>query len=302
MSGKLTVPLNGGTVVTVEGFFDPNTGKAEWTFAGPDDLDDPFAPTPYRDFLPPNVNSPEGEGYVRYSVKPKAGLPTGTRIDNFATITFDEHVGGGPLETPPVFNTIDADAPSSAVESLDPVRASPTFTVNWGGDDLAGGSSLKDFSVYVSKDGAPFRPWLLFSSETTGSFTGEPGSSYAFFSLARDAAGNAEPLKTEAEATTFIIGLGDTDGDSFDDNVELYIGTDPLDACPDEASDDAWPLDIDRDKEIRVVTDVLNFGDRIGATPGSPNWWQRLDFNGDGQLSVVGDVLMYRGMIGETCT
>jgi hypothetical protein len=39
------VPFNGGTLVTVEGFFDPATGKAEWTFAGPDGLDDPFAPT-----------------------------------------------------------------------------------------------------------------------------------------------------------------------------------------------------------------------------------------------------------------
>ena len=94
----------------------------------------------------------------------------------------------------------------------------------------------------------------------------------------------------------------DSDGDGFLDAVELYLGTDPLDACPDGPTDDAWPLDVSKNGQISVVADVLNFRGRIGATPGAPNWWQRLDFNADRLISVVGDVLMYRGMIGETCT
>jgi oligopeptide transport system substrate-binding protein len=94
----------------------------------------------------------------------------------------------------------------------------------------------------------------------------------------------------------------DQDSDGFWDRVEVYVGTDPLDACPDDTSDDAWPLDVNKDGQVSVVGDVLNFRGRIGATPGSPQWWQRLDFNADGQLSVVGDVLLYRGLIGETCT
>lgn len=94
----------------------------------------------------------------------------------------------------------------------------------------------------------------------------------------------------------------DCDGDQFSDYIELYVGTDPLDACPDEPSDDAWPLDVNMNTELTVVGDVLNFRNRIGATPGSAEWWQRLDFNMDGEISVVGDVLLYRGMIGESCT
>jgi len=94
----------------------------------------------------------------------------------------------------------------------------------------------------------------------------------------------------------------DTDGDGFDDDVECYLVTDPLDACPDGPTDDAWPLDVSNNGQISVVADVLNFRGRIGATPSDPNWWRRLDYNADGQISVVGDVLMYRGMIGETCT
>jgi hypothetical protein len=94
----------------------------------------------------------------------------------------------------------------------------------------------------------------------------------------------------------------DTDGDDFGNDVECYLSTDPLDACPDDPADDAWPLDVSKDDEISIVGDVLNFRGRIGATPGAPNWWQRLDLNADGLLSVVGDVMLYRGRIGETCT
>jgi hypothetical protein len=31
-------------------------------------------------------------------------------------------------------------------------------------------------------------------------------------------------------------------------------------------------------------------------------WWQRLDFDMDSSLSVTGDVFMYVGKIGATCT
>ena len=94
----------------------------------------------------------------------------------------------------------------------------------------------------------------------------------------------------------------DCDDDEYSDYVETYLGTDTVDACPDDPADDAWPPDINNDGQLNVVGDVMNFRDRIGATPGAPNWWQRLDLNADGQISVVGDVLAYSGGIGLTCT
>ena len=82
---------------------------------------------------------------------------------------------------------------------------------------------------------------------------------------------------------------------------EVYLGTDPLDNCPDNSADDAWPLDIDMSRDLSVTGDVFNYVGRIGATPGAPAWWQRLDFDMDSTLSVTGDVFMYVGRIGETC-
>jgi beta-lactamase superfamily II metal-dependent hydrolase len=94
----------------------------------------------------------------------------------------------------------------------------------------------------------------------------------------------------------------DDDNDGFIDSHEDYLVTDPLDACPDNPSDAAWPLDINNDGQLSVPGDVLNFRGRIGAAPGAPEWWQRLDLNGDGGITIPGDVLMYRGRIGEACT
>jgi len=98
----------------------------------------------------------------------------------------------------------------------------------------------------------------------------------------------------------------DTDDDAFRDGVEVYLGTDPTDACPDVVgADDAWPLDVNVDGRVTVVGDVLAYSGRIGATGGPPpsaNWRQRLDLNADNSLSVVGDVLKFSGKIGQSCT
>jgi len=94
----------------------------------------------------------------------------------------------------------------------------------------------------------------------------------------------------------------DCDDDQYNDYVELYVGTDPLDACPDDPSDDAWPLDVDMSKDISVTGDVFNYRGHLGATPGDPSWWQRLDLDASGDISVTGDIFMYRGKLGITCT
>ena len=81
-----------------------------------------FTSDPLAGFLPPNVNPPEEDGSVVFTVMPKEGLPTGTSILNKATIVFDVN---DPIETPEWFNLLDNTKPQSAVNflpSMQPLR------------------------------------------------------------------------------------------------------------------------------------------------------------------------------------
>jgi hypothetical protein len=91
----------------------------------------------------------------------------------------------------------------------------------------------------------------------------------------------------------------DTDSDSFDNDIECYVGTDPDDACPDDTGDDAWPLDINMDTYI-TAADVLRYRGNINKSVGTYPELQRLDLNADGVITAA-DVLKYRGRINERC-
>lgn len=171
----------------VEISFDSTSGLITWYF---EDIQ-----------LPPNVNPPEGEGWVMFHVDPLPDLPSGTQILNWADITFDYN---DPMRTDTILNTIDALPPSSSVDSLPP-EVYPEFEVSWGGDDDSLGSGIGSYSIYVSTNGNPFEIWLANTEDTSATFTGDIDSSYAFCSLAKDNVGHIENKILIAEAITTVI-------------------------------------------------------------------------------------------------
>jgi len=102
----------------------------------------------------------------------------------------------------------------------------------------------------------------------------------------------------------------DDDNDSWTDVVELYVGTDPLDNCPNGAAlprSDAWPLDIDLNLMVSMV-DVNKFAGKLGRHPAGDSTvaapasyaFARLDFDQNNILSMV-DVNKYAGWLGIAC-
>ncbi len=140
-------------VVEVDCEFNSSTGIATWLFRGKNPYTGELA-----DFLPPNKEdvSPQGEGWVSYTVKPKSGLSTGAIIKNKATIDFEVNIPPEPMQTPEVFNTIDAGTPISSVNTLAESQQSSSFKVSWSGSDDVGGSGINNYTIYVSNNGGTY--------------------------------------------------------------------------------------------------------------------------------------------------
>ena len=157
---------------------------------------------PLIGFLPTNDDAGRGEGFVTYTVRPKRTAETGDVIDSVARIVFDVNE---PIDTPPIFNTLDALAPSSAVAGLPASIEAASFLVSWSGTDDDGGSAVADYTIYVSVDAGEFTPWLTDTTLAEATYAGETGHTYGFYSVARDNAGNEEAAPETADATIVTL-------------------------------------------------------------------------------------------------
>lgn len=166
-----------------------------------------------------NRNLPPGAtGNVLLSVRPKAGLPSGTTIRNKATIQFEIFA---PLTTPEVVNIIDSTRPSCRVNALPAQISTPQFAVSWLGTDAVG--EIDNYTVLYAVNGGAFTPLLERTKMTTTTFTGTAGRTYGFLCVAKDTAGNIEVQASVAEATTQVA--GDTTSPVILPSVSGTIGT-----------------------------------------------------------------------------
>jgi hypothetical protein len=190
-----------GVYVDIDANLNLSTGLLTVTFTSldPTTLDTPA--NPLVGFLPPDSDPPNGEGYINYTIQPKAGIATGTTLDAQASIVFDTNAA---IATPQIVNTIDAGPPTSAVTALPSTTTSTSFTVSWSGSDGAG-PGIADFNVYVSDDGGAYTLWQSDTTATSATFTGLVGQTYSFYSVATDHLGLVQPAASAARATTTVI-------------------------------------------------------------------------------------------------
>jgi RHS repeat-associated protein len=134
-----------GLFVDVVASIDVATGLVTWTFTSLDPANFELPTDLLVGFVPPNDSTGKGEGFVTYSVLPRSGIATGTRIYATARILFDDNA---PVDTPLIFNTI-GDA-TSFVAGSDPGRNAAPRTRKEGPEDTP-----------VAYDRVAAIPWLL---------------------------------------------------------------------------------------------------------------------------------------------
>ena len=162
-----------------------------------------LAPTGSLDgFLPPNDSTHVGEGYVQYTIHPKASLATGPlstrRPRSSSTPTPRSTLRPRPTPSTPA-------GPPVASHRLPQRQTSTSFTVSWSGEDDAGGSGIAAYDVYVSDNSGVFTLWQSDTSQISATFTGQIGHTYGFYSIATDNVGNVQAIPAAAQATVTIV-------------------------------------------------------------------------------------------------
>ncbi len=183
-------------VVKIDARLDKLTRLLTWRFTSLDPATLQPTEDPDAGFLPPNRTSPEGDGSVTFTVQPKSNTALNTEIRNRARIVFDVNA---PIDTPEWLNTIDDSRPTSRVTTSPRTRNPSPLVLRWAGADT--GAGINDYTIFVSENGAPFSIFLANTTATTAVFTGRPGSTYFFYSIATDGAGNREEKQPTADVT-----------------------------------------------------------------------------------------------------
>jgi PKD repeat protein len=193
-------------ILRVNGLFDSNTASIRWEFVSLDPVTMALTEDAFGGFLPPNINSPEGEGFVSFFIKLKPNLPHLDVISNKATIIFDLNE---PIITNIWSNRIDRLAPESSVFQLPVSSGDTNILVRWGGADAHSGIAVYD--VFVSINGGPAELWKENTWRKADIFTGQLNNTYSFYSVATDYIGNKELPPSTHDATILLTGLPDVE-------------------------------------------------------------------------------------------
>ncbi len=190
-----------GVYVDISAGVNVVTREAFWTFEAIDPATGLQPTNPLVGFLLINDSLGRGQGSVSFTARARNGAVTGERIDAVASIIFDYNA---PIETSPVFNTIDAVAPSSTIAQLPVRQDSARVHLAFSSADDALGSGAAYYRLFVSRDDGAYEEWPDIVTDSTTVYEAELGHEYRFYTRAVDFAGNVEVVPTTPDAFIFV--------------------------------------------------------------------------------------------------
>ena len=203
-------------ILRFEGSLD-STGLILAKFTSLDTLTYELTNDIFDGFLPPNINSPEGEGFIQFSIKAKPDLSHETRIENKATIIFDVNE---PIYTGTWLNTIDIESPNSSVLPLAEISEDTIIFLQWQGVDNHSG--VQAYDVYMAENHGDYKKILSNISTEEAVLIGEDGKEYSFYVNSKDYAGNFEQKVALEEAFTTVQLINSVSEFSKDLNISVY--------------------------------------------------------------------------------
>jgi len=162
-------------------------------------------------FLPPNVESPEGEGFVSFVVSLNDAVGSGTVFNNFADIFFDANE---PVRTNVFSNKIDETAPVSQVVTANYIASTQKIELTLSGTD-PGGAGIKSYDLYVSTNGGDFVQTFKNIPGNTFSYLPSGAGRYSFYSIAIDSLSYRENAKSASEASLDYLAIKSVETDAL---------------------------------------------------------------------------------------
>ncbi len=178
-----------GYILRVSAGIDPKSSTASWVFQAIDPETGEVMQDATRGLLPPNNAAGAGVGELGYSIRAKTELASGTSISAQARVLFNTLA---PQETQVLVQTLDTQAPVTALTATRLQAGGGDYDVRWEVADEAQGSGLRHTTVYVSTDRGDFKIWQRQTTATSAVYQGQAGHDYEFLALSTDNAGNQE--------------------------------------------------------------------------------------------------------------
>ncbi|MBR1850616.1 MAG: hypothetical protein IJ789_04490, partial [Bacteroidales bacterium] len=191
-SQRLDVSDSLGVWVDVTAGIDIVNNQLFWIFQSIDP-ETGFEPTNSQmGFLLVNDALSRGEGYVSFTIQPKANVATGDTVGAEATIIFDDNAS---IATNVWRNTFDAVAPTSHLLHEMDAQDSLYCTFSFAATDDEGGAGVSQVQLFVSENEGPYQLAGLYHPDSAAALTLDYGKFYKFVSQAVDNVGNVEPFK-----------------------------------------------------------------------------------------------------------
>ena len=192
---RLDLTQDMGIYVDVVAGIDIVAGEAFWILQSIDPATGLPPQGTQQGFLPVNDENHSGEGYVSFTIKPKANACiTGDELTASASIVFDINEA---IPTNVWHNTVDALPPTTQLTGTDNGNNEVLF--QFSGQDDEGGCGIKQYKLYVSDNYGAYSLYDTYLVGTTATYLTEYDHCYRFFCLGEDNVGNVEAMKEEAE-------------------------------------------------------------------------------------------------------
>lgn len=172
--------------LAVKGFLDEERGIVTWEYSTLDPTTLKETDDDLVGFLPPNTTSPQGEGFVSFSIDVMPNFRTGDEVKNKSSIIFDNNPA---IVTNEVAAKIDEIAPISQMSLVGVAANRDSVSLNVNGSDVISG--IESYDIFRSVNDSSYT-FVETTKRNTLKYAVIRGKSYKFYSVATDNVGNRE--------------------------------------------------------------------------------------------------------------